>query len=88
MYIVYDVVGAYYIVYEVQYNIVYDVAYGVVYDIVYDKHRPTIYSCCLSAAAKRRRFKVAAPLRLDSETRARSISSASFTRIFIGNALP
>ncbi len=75
LHILYDVVGAYDIVYEMQYNIVYDVVYYVVYNIVYVKHRP-IYSCCLSAAAKRRRFKVAAPLRLDSETRARRIALA------------
>ncbi len=87
LHIIYDVVDAYDIVYEMQNNIVYDVVNDVVYNIVYVKHRP-MYSCCLSAAAKRRRFKVAARLRLDSEARARRISSASFTRIFLGNALP
>ncbi len=70
-----------------QYNIVYDVVYNVVYDVVYDEHE-SIYSCCLSAAAKRRRFKVSAPLRLDSETRDRRMSAASLTEIFLGNALP
>ena len=94
IHIIYDVVGeydivyfTYDIVYEMQYNIVYDVVNDVVYYIIYDKHRP-IYSCCLSAAAKRRRFKVSAPLRLDSATRDCSTSSASFTEIFLGNALP
>ena len=85
--IVYDVVGAYDIVYDVQYNIVFDALYDVVFDIVTDERQP-IYSCCRAAAAKRLRFKVSAPLRLDSETRDRSISSASFTEIFLGNALP
>jgi hypothetical protein len=85
--IVYDVVGAYDIVYDMQYNIVFNVVYDVVYDIVFDEHQP-IYSCCRSAAAKRRRFKVSAPLRLDSATRDRRISWASFTVIFLGNALP
>ncbi len=80
------VVGAYDIVYYMQYNIACNVVYNVVYDIVYDEHQP-IYSCCRSAAVKRLRFKVSAPLRLDSETRDRSISSASFTEIFLGNAL-
>jgi hypothetical protein len=52
LHIVYDVIGAYDIVYYMQYNIVYNVVYDIVYDIVYDEHQP-IYSCCLSAAAKR-----------------------------------
>jgi hypothetical protein len=39
--------------------------YDIVYDIVYDSHR-VIHSACLAAPAKRRRFKVSAPLRLDS----------------------
>ncbi len=82
LHIVYDVVGAYDIVYDMQYNIVaydivydmqYNIVYDVVYDIVYDELQP-IYSCCLSAAAKRRRFKVSAPLRLDSETLVLNIS--------------
>ncbi len=82
---VYYVLGAYDNVHYMQYNIVFDVVYYVVYDIIYDEHQP-IYSCCRAAAAKRQLFKVSAPLRLDSATRDRSISS--FTVIFLGNALP
>ena len=85
--IVYDVVGAYDIVYDLQYNIVFDVVYDVVYDIVCDEHQP-MYSCCRAVAAKRRRFKVSAPLRLDSATLDHLISSASFTEIFLGDDLP
>ena len=69
--------------------IVYDVAADVVYDVVYDA-KQELYSCALAAAsaASRRRFRVAAPLRLDSATRSRRITSASFTETFLGNALP
>ncbi len=83
LHVVYDVVRTYDIVYDMQYNIVYDV----VYYVVYDEHQ-AVYSCCLPAAVKRRCFKVSAPLRLDSETRDRRISSAYFTVIFLGKALP
>ncbi len=82
---------AYDIVYDMQYDTVYDVVYyivyDIVYDIIYDEHRQ-IYSCCLAAAAKRWRFKVSTPLRLDSEALARHISSASSTEIFLGDTLP
>ena len=71
--IVYDVVGAYDMLYDMQYNIVFDVVYDAVYDIENDEHL---------------RFKVSAPLRLESATRDRRISWASFTVIFLGNALP
>ncbi len=42
----------------------------------------------LAAVAKLWRFKVSAPLLLDSETRASLISLASSTEIFLGNAFP
>jgi hypothetical protein len=49
LHIVYNVVGADNIIYNMQYDIVYNVVYDVVYDIVYDEHQP-ISSCCHSAA--------------------------------------
>ena len=91
-YIVCDVV--YDIVYDVVYDVVCDVVCDVVYDVVYDIVCYLVYSAgrpaaaSADAAAKRRRFKVAAPLRLDSRTRSRRISTASMTETFLGNDLP
>ncbi len=92
----------YNIVYDVVYDVVYDelqpilksyticsiISYTMSYMMSYTMNSNQSYSCCLYAAAKRRRFKVSAPLCLDSETLARSISLESFTEIFPGNALP
>jgi hypothetical protein len=54
---------------------------------VYSAGRPA--AALADAAAKRQRFKVAAPLRLDSRTRSQRISTASesMTETFLGNDL-
>ncbi len=81
----------YIISYTISYtHIVCDLVCNFVYDVVYDIEcrAREIYSWALAAAAKRRRFKVSVPFRLDSATRASSISLASFTETFLGNALP
>ncbi len=79
-----DIVYQYDIIYDIETYIVYDISKDVANDVVYD-----IYSCTtLAEAAKRRRFKISAPLTLVSATCARCISSAPFTEIFLGSALP
>ena len=80
------------------YNIVYDIIHDIVNDIVYDVYIQHRLRCRIrydlrqfhsaAATAKRRRFKVSTPLRLDSQTRSLRISSATLTEIVLGNALP
>jgi hypothetical protein len=80
--IVYD------IVYDIVYNIIYDIYTMCIYDIVYDVVYDLTQFHSAAATAKRRRFKVSAPLCLDSRTPSLRISSASLTEIVLGNALP
>ncbi len=73
MYAEYNVVNIHDIAYCTRYHIRYtvcDVVYDIVYDIAcdtkYASDPPRAYSACLAAAASRQRFKVSAPLSLDS----------------------
>ncbi len=75
-----------------------DIVYDIVYNIEYYVHIRHHIRCRVrydltqfhsaAATAKRWRFKVSAPLCLDSRTRFLRISSATLTEIVLGNALP
>ena len=87
LYIVYDIVG----IHDVVYDIIYCTSYTTSYTMSYARSFFTtteIYSAGLTAPASRLRFRVSAPLRLESSTRFCLIASASATEIFLGNALP
>ncbi len=65
LYIVYDIVCIHDVVYDVQYMTSYTMSYTISYAISVITN-PEIYSAGLTAPASRRRFRVSAPLRLDS----------------------
>ena len=65
LYIVYDIVCIHDVVYDVQYTTLYTMSYTISYSISLIT-TPEIYSAGLTAPALRRRFRVSAPLRLDS----------------------
>ena len=65
LYIVYDIVG----IHDVVYDIIYCTSYTTSYTMSYAMSLFTtteIYSACLTAPASRLRFRVSAPLRLES----------------------
>jgi hypothetical protein len=65
LYIVYDIVCIHYVVYNVQYTISFMMSYTISYAISFIT-TTEIYSAGLAAQASRLRFRVSAPLRLDS----------------------
>ena len=65
LYIVYDIVCIHYVVYNVQYTISFMMSYTISYAISFITN-PEVYSAGLTAPASHRRFRVSAPLRLDS----------------------
>jgi len=65
LYIVYDIVGIHDVVYDIISCTSYTTSYTISYAISF-LTTPEIYSACLTALASRLRFRVSAPLRLES----------------------
>ena len=65
LYIIYDIVGIHDVVYDIIYYTSYTTSYTISYTISF-LTTPEIYSAGLTALASRLRFRVSAPLRLES----------------------